>query len=95
MKIGTAGSPDAGRTEMPARAPRRARAATAGREDAKSPTPAADGLELSARASSIRSAQEAARVAGETRELIAANNREALLAQPVDVARLTALWKRA
>ena len=90
MKIGTAVSPDAGRTEVPARAPRRAEAAKGG-EGAKPAAPAADRADLGAQPTSVRAAGEAARLAAETRALIAQNNREALLAQAVDVGRLLSL----
>lgn len=90
MKITTATPSDTLRPETSARAPRRARPAAAAGEAAKAPAPA-DRVELSPQASSVRTAEEAARLAGETRELIARNNREALVAQPVDVGRLLSL----
>lgn len=91
MKISTATPSDTLRPEVPARPPRRAKPATTGGEGTVGAAPAADRVELSAQASSLRTAEEANRVAGETRSLIAQNNREALVAQAVDVGRLMSL----
>lgn len=52
-----------------------------------------DRIQISEQATAIRSATEATRLAVETRELIARGNREAVLAQPVDVKRLQELLR--
>jgi hypothetical protein len=50
-------------------------------------------VQISQQAAALQSGADATRLAVETRELIAKGNREAVLAQPVDVKRLQELLR--